>query len=289
MHIRVVLTLAVAAACFAVSPAGPPIPAATDDPPVPEPHLASGGLPTDDEFAALLRTDPIRSFEAVLRRVKRDVQKFTCTMQKQERLGGTLGPVEEVYVAYRHDPYAVFMHWKGQVGFGKPIATLYVRGENGGKTRAKMRLTTVDVDPDSRLSRSAARYSIEDFGFYYTTLRTHRAWSAARDRGRFQFEYVEKRPVAECGGRTCHVIRRTCDPPEVDNFSLAEKGRIDPATNPKAAFATVTLMFDAETWLQVGSVMTDARGELVGAYYFRDVAVNPTFGPEQFTPAALQK
>ena len=62
-----------------------------------------------------------------------------------------------------------------------------------------------------------------------------------------------------------------------------------PAQRPQDAFAEVTLMFDAETWLQVGSVQRDANGELVGSYYFRDVALNPHLPPDQFTPAALRK
>jgi hypothetical protein len=181
------------------------------------------------------------------------------------------------------------MAWRGNIGLGKPVRSLYVRGENEGLIKVKTRFLTLNFKPDGKESRDAARYSIEDFGFYFTTLRTHRAWKTARDAGRFHYEFLETRPVTECGGRVCHVIRRTCDPPEVDTFSLAEKGTIDPATHPKEAFGSVVLMFDAETWLQVGTEQKDAKGELVGAYYFRDIKLNPKFDRDQFTPAALTR
>jgi len=209
-------------------------------------------------------------------------------MRKRERAGGTLGDPEEVDVAFRDDPFSVFMAWRGPVKLGKPVRTLYVRGENQGMIRVKTRFLVLNFHPDGPESRAAARYSIEDFGFYNTTLRTLRAWKAARDEGRLRAEYLGRRPVAECGDRVCHVIRRTCDPPEVDTFSLADRGVVDPATRPDDAFTSVTLMFDAETWFQVGSEQRDAADRVVGEYYFRDVKLNPSFRPDQFTPAALR-
>jgi hypothetical protein len=289
MPARVLLTAVVAVTCFAAAPAGPPRPEEPGESVISEPPGPTGQLPTNAEFAALLRADPVRAFEAVLRRCKAEIHGLTCVMQKQERLAGQLGPVEVVDVAFRDDPFSVYMAWRGSVGLGKPVKSLYVQGENGGLTKVKTRFLTLNFPPDGKESRDAARYSIEDFGFYHTTLRTHRAWKAARDAGQFHYEFLETRPVPECGGRTCHVIRRTCDPPEVDTFSLAEKGTIAPAAHPKEAFVSVVLMFDAETWLQVGTEQKDATGDLVGAYYFREIKLNPKFEREQFTPAALTK
>jgi hypothetical protein len=248
-------------------------------------------LPTNEEFAALLRTDPVRAFEACLQRYRNEIRGYTCTMEKRERIAGVLQPAEVVAVAFRDDPFSVFMKWDGVPRYRFPYCSLYVRGENGGKTKARVRTRlgtlVMDTETDSDSSRAAARYSVEDFGFYRTTLRTHRAWTAVRAAGRLRPEFVGTRPVPVCGGRVCHVVRRPCDPPEVDAFSLDAPDRRPPG--PAEAFAAVTLMFDAETWLQLGSVQTDAAGGLVGSYYFRDVVLNPAFAPDQFTPAALQR
>ena len=239
----------------------------------------AGELPTDAEFANLLKADIVRGLEAVLARSRRDVRGFTATMQKQELAGG----VEVVRVAVREEPFAVRMVWeKGATGLTSPTETLYVRGENQGRTRAKTRFLTLDVDVNSAASRGAARYSIADSGFANATLRTLRAWKASRDAGTLRTEYLGTKPIPECGNRVCHVVRRTCDPAEVDNYGLAEPGTRDPKRFPKEAIRTVTLMFDVETWLQVGSDVRHADGSLIGAYYFRDVVANPDFGPNQF-------
>jgi outer membrane lipoprotein-sorting protein len=140
----------------------------------------------------------------------------------------------------------------------------------------------VNVDPDGALSRSTARYSLADFGFVGNTLRTVRAWKAARDAGRLQVEYRGVQPIPECGGRACHLLVRTCDPPEVDNFSLADRGVRDPARFPAEAQTTIRLMLDAETWLQVGSEATHADGTRIGEYFFRDIVLNPSFPPGEF-------
>ena len=64
----------------------------------------------------------------------------------------------------------------------------------------------------------------------------------------------------------------------------------NPSEKPQDAFSSVKVMIDAETWLQLGSELRRADGELVGMYYFRDVELNPTFGPDQFNPkAAFQR
>src|SRR5437764_1302308 len=77
------------------------------------------------------------------------------------------------------------------------------------------------------------------------------------------------RAVPEAGGAECYVLRRTCDPPEEDGV------------------VTVEIAVDTEHWLQVANVLTAAGGRRVGAYYFRDLVLNPEFPPGQFEKAAL--
>src|SRR5207237_6275166 len=79
MRRRSLLTLAAAVACFAAAPAGPPTPADLSPADAPEPAEPAGALPTGEGFAALLRTDPVRAFEVVLKRCN-EYHKYTCTM-----------------------------------------------------------------------------------------------------------------------------------------------------------------------------------------------------------------
>jgi outer membrane lipoprotein-sorting protein len=50
-----------------------------------------------------------------------------------------------------------------------------------------------------------------------------------------------------------------------------------------------TLWFDKETWLQVGSYLTGANGQLIGRYAFLEIELNSTFDDDTFTRAALTK
>jgi hypothetical protein len=187
------------------------------------------------------------------------------------------------------------MIWEG--GARKVLGTategvLFVAGENDGKMivwrPTALLAKTLALSPTDRQARSAARYAVTEAGIGHVLERTYRAWAAERDRGHLHAEYLGTRPVAEVGGRVCHVVRRTCETPTIDPFVMTEPPP-DPATRPADAVKTITLLIDAETGFQLGSELRRADGELAGAYYYRDIEVNPSFTREQFTPAAFKK
>ena len=107
-------------------------------------------------------------------------------------------------------------------------------------------------------------------------------------RGQLQVKYDGKRHVDEVGGRLCHVWVRTTERPTIDPFLMDET---PPGPEGREADTShiVTIMIDAETWLQVGSRITNPAGELVGEYYFKDVVLNPEFAADQFKPTAFRK
>jgi hypothetical protein len=83
--------------------------------------------------------------------------------------------------------------------------------------------------------------------------------------------------VSGAGGRSCYVLRRHYDQEENDGVW------------------ELTIFVDPSNWLQVGSIVEGkhisdpSSGEryLIGEYYFRDIKLNPTFGPDQFKEAAV--
>ena len=84
-------------------------------------------------------------------------------------------------------------------------------------------------------------------------------------------EYVGLKKIPEVGDRECYILKRPhYDKPEEDGVMSA------------------TFYIDKETWLQVGSVLKGAEGELIGAYYFRDIQLNPDFRPGTFSAAVLK-
>ncbi|HEX4611507.1 MAG TPA: hypothetical protein VH092_25155 [Urbifossiella sp.] len=70
---------------------------------------------------------------------------------------------------------------------------------------------------------------------------------------------------------------------------LGDRVPVAPGNPDRDGFVEVTVMIDAERRLQVGTVLKNATGELVGAYFFRDVElVTDPFPPETFTERALR-
>jgi hypothetical protein len=257
-------------------------------------------LPTNEQFAELCRTDVLAALEVGLTRYAREVKGYRAVLHKRERIGGVLHEPEVVRVAIAHDPLRVRMMWdKGArktLGF-LTVAALYSEGQNGNQTKVWRPDAILDktpsVDPmgkDFRQSaRHAARYTMTESAFDKSMLRTLMAWREARNRGDAPPVYVGFEKVEELGGRMAHIIRRTCPVPEVDSFAMTEAPSKDPAKIKNDGHSEVTIMLDAETWLQTGTFLKRIDGETTASYYFRDVELNPTFPPETFTVEALKK
>jgi hypothetical protein len=244
-------------------------------------------IPTDAEWQILAETDAVAALEASMQRYRRDVQGFTALFCKQERIGGKLRPEETIRVAFRDEPFAVFMSWV--TGGGTASATVYVRGENEGKMLAQVPvLGARPTDPRGFMPRQSARYSIEEFGLVQSTKRTLAAWSAARDNGTLKTEYLGRKAIPELNGQMCHVIRRLCPTDEIDAYAPGDDNAVTPK-NQADAFRTVTVYLSAESWLQLGTELRRADGELAGAYWFRELVVNPKLPANQFTAAAMKK
>lgn len=255
-------------------------------PPVEPPTLVDDGdrLPTADEFAELARTDPVRMLEAGLTRYRREVKGgFRAVLRKRERIAGVVHPAERIRIAVRNDPPAVSMIWEegARKVFGSTVVAAlypYTDGKLPETDPAAMAvwrpgalLTWKHVEVKGSSARDAARYCITDSGFEPAMLRTHAAWKRAKDRGDPPPAYLGLRTVDELGGRVCHVVRRACPHTEADSFALDEERPTDPRKLARDGFDQVTLFVDAETWLQVGTELKKANGELVGEYYFGNV------------------
>jgi outer membrane lipoprotein-sorting protein len=283
-YLRFVL---LAGICLAASPAAP-VPARTVIETERLPYFdTSGALPSQKQFEKLATTDAIATLKASIIRAQREVRGYRAIFLKQERMGGTLHPAEEIAVAFREEPFATLMLWKkGSRMFAE--GTLYAVGENDGKMLVwlpSLFNRVSKVSTRDGLARGSARYGIEDFGIILGSQRTLKAW----DTGELDVEYLGLKPVPELDGKKCYAIRRTCRTENIDPFLLGDppvpitdKNRVD-------AFKTITIYFDPETWLQVGSEQKRADGERIGGYFFKDVQLNPAFTKDEFKPTAFKK
>ena len=291
---RFLTTLVAAGICFCASPAVPNAStAATDELKL---DFETGPLPDDAAFARAAATDPIRMLKLAAQRYKltasegdKDVVSgYTATFLKQERIGGKLHPPEAIRVSFRDEPYAVLMLWE-QGSRNLAEGTLFDSTTPGGTMCVwlpKLLGRISEVDPRGSLPRGSARYTIEEFGFFHSTIRALKVWTAAEARGGLVWKNLGTRSV---DGRACHVIERTCAVDELDPFAAGEpKPRITDS-NRADSFKTITLYFDTKTWLQLGAELHRADGELVGSYFYRDVKLNPALPPGTFTRSALRK
>jgi hypothetical protein len=262
---------------LAAAPAGP---ARRGRPPErPVPVLSDDGRPLSDaeQMERLARERPVEFVEECLRRYRRDVHAYALTMTKEERIDGQLQPPEEMEVAFREQPYSVWLRWTK--GARRAERALFVEGQHDDKllvrpttkwywvARAAGRLdkdgvATIDVDGDD--ARQSGRFTIREFGMHLGLARLFADWKAARDRNALWVEYLGEQVVQETGGRTCYVLRRT-------RFAHPERDGV----------TEQILYIDKENWLQVGSVAKGERG-LIGAYYYRNIRINPEFDPDPF-------
>lgn len=288
MVLRLVVVAAVGGVCLTTAPVAPPV---SELPPPTELSFtptAAGGIPTAAEFDQLVRTDPIAAVEAGIRKYQKEVSGFRAVFHKRERIGGKLRDAEVIRVAFRDEPFAVLMKW--EQGGGMADATLYVQGENAGQMQVKLARVGIvkSVDPRSSMTRMSARYTIEGFGLAQSMKRTHRAWAEAKAAGQLKYEFVGRKAVDELGGRECYVLKRVCPADEIDAYASGEPEDVTDK-NRADSFRTVTLYLDCQTWLQVGTELHRADGELAGSYFFREVELNPAFDKGTFTAAGLKR
>ncbi len=272
--------------CYLLSAAPTGAGVETRAPERPAPTIVDKGqrLSDAEEMALLARERPLDFLRQCLLRYKRTVRSYTLTLSKQERINGVLEKQPEIMeVAFREEPFSVFFKW--DKGARRAERVLYVEGENDDKMLVRaapawaliarvarpVKDGLIVEDPDSADARQAGRFTIREFGMSSSLARLLADWEAADKKGALHVEYLGEQPLAEAGGRRCHVLHRT-------HFQKPERDGV----------TEQTAYIDAETWLQLGSVASGAEG-LIGAYYYRDVTINPDFPPDQFTPAGLKK
>jgi hypothetical protein len=225
--------------------------------------------------------DPIAFLRKALERYDREVRGYRVTLRKQERIDGKLRSPEKIEVQFRESPFSVHFRW---VAGNDRLAdkALYVKGENQNKLIAVPRgvlgtlaswtgKRAVERDVDGEDARRSGRYPLSEFGFKIATQRVLKSWEKARADKALKVEYLGVFLVPQAGDRLCYKLRRTC-------FAQPEEDGV----------AEVIFFFDRENWLQVGSILLDGRGQLIGEYYFSNLELNPQFRVGQFERATLR-
>jgi hypothetical protein len=286
-----------------------------EPPPLAEtPRFEDSGdrLPTPAEFEELAQTDPVKLLAVCLTRYQREVKNgITAKLIKRERVNGEPKPPKEprnelVLLSVKGDVRGTDSATKTKVRMvwvegarsvlgGEIRGTLYVEEQGGNRDKIfawrpdafLKKEVTVGVNDDS--AKGASRYCMKDAGLYGAMLRSHTVWKKRQDDKELHWRFVERRIVPEVGGRDCFVIERTCPSPEVDPFEIGGEPNIGGKKPEDVGSVRVRLFIDVERWMQVGSELHRADGNLLGSYYFRDINLNPTFPDDTFTAEGLKK
>lgn len=231
-----------------------------------------GGFTLDN----MMETRPLAFLLLCMERYDREVRGYKLTFVKKERIAGKLHPPEKdkyeiIDVVCREQPFSVFFNWKAKGKLASKV--VYVEGENDNKMLARPFITVMPIMTeavDSPKARNSGRYTIAEFGLRKATQRTIYHMVRAEARGTLHLRYEGRVILGEVGDRACYkFIRTPYDPVEEEGVN------------------ELTLYFDCETWLQVGSILRDREGHLIAEYFFRDIQLLQEFDAKQFTRAAL--
>jgi hypothetical protein len=194
------------------------------------------------------------------------MQNYQARMTRQERVGSTLLPVEDVVLSVRREPFAVRLEWPD--GPSKGREAIYSARETSGKLQVHSPgslVPRVSLDPNSPLVLKNSRHPITEAGLE-NLVATVDGRLAAIESGKGDgsvMTYKGLETVNELG-RPCHMI--------------VEK---------RADGQTWLMALDSETMLPAMVKASAADGNLLELYYFRNVhenvaelASNDAFSPD---------
>jgi len=139
------------------------------------------------------------------------IQDYTCTLVKKERVDGVVGEHQYIFCKIRHKPFSVYMYFLGPEDI-KGRECIYVEGANDGKLLAheeqgfKARFGTVALLPNSFLAMKGQRYPITMTGI---EVMVKRLIEVAEKDSKFGECDVKFFQGAKINGRVCTCIQVT--------------------------------------------------------------------------------
>jgi hypothetical protein len=222
-----------------------------------------------ERLETLAKTDQIALLKLCLTQCEANVQDYTCTLVKQERLSGKVGSEQWIAVKFLDEPFSVAMRWTKNAPLGDRV--LYIEGKNNGNMLVRPRgmlggiVGTVQRQPDGEEVMANTLRPVTLFGFERGLQSLIEVYELAGRRGDLQTTF---NGYAEVDGRQAMVLERLL--PAKDDYPAAK---------------TLTYI-DAELLLPVCIEAWNWDGQLDSRYVYKDLKINVGLKDADFTPAA---
>ena len=211
---------------------------------------------------------------AVQERLK-NVEGYTATFRKQERIGGVLGPEQTMAMKIRHHPFAVYFKYVSPSA-GKEV--VYAEGHHDNKIiahsggMARFLVPRLAVPPNHPLAMAETRHAITEAGLANLTEKL-----------------VEFRHMDLADPEAVTILDRTTD---TGGRSWLRSVHTHPRFDNRRPFARVDILYDLETRLPLAIENYDwpepgHQGELFLAerYRYEDLNLSAALSALDFDPA----
>lgn len=225
-----------------------------------EPVAAVAGVEADAAKIRQLVFDMEKAFE--------QIDDYTTTMYKQERVKGHLLPREEIQIKFRK-PLGIYLKWTGDVNNTREV--IYVKGWNDDKIRAHKGSfpdMTVNLRPDASLAMQGNRHKITEAHFGHAIGVIARDARLSESRPQDNVRYLDLGEKVVYGTRSRCVEART---PAGGVFSVYYAAR-------------AKICFDIKTKMPTRIQVWDGDGALLEDYGFQDTKINVGLADIDFDP-----
>jgi hypothetical protein len=246
---------------------------------LPQGGMPQGNIGAPDAVPAGPGVHPLQAALEVAQKgltsIQANIQDYSATVVKRERIDGKLGEHEYMFAKIRHQPFSVYLFFLGPDAV-KGQEVIYVDGHNDGNMLAhagsgvRAMVGTVSLKPQSMLAMAGQRYPITELGVENLTKRLLEV--ADHDK---QYDECEVNffPGAKVNGRVCTCIQVAHPVPRKNfRFHLARVFIDDELTIP--------IRYESYDWpLEPGG-----QPVLMEEYTYMNVKVNNGFTDADFDP-----
>jgi len=210
----------------------------------------------------------VRQYIADMERAYAQVQDYTTTFHKQERVDGDLLPKEEIELKFRK-PFSLYLKWTGEVNQTREV--IFSKGWNGDKLRAHKGSfpdMTVNLRPESNLAMQGNRHKITEAHFGHAIGVIARDARLAESRPQDNVRYID------LGERTVYGAKSRC-------FEARAQ-----SSGPVSVYyaARAKVCFDVRSKMPTRITVWSADGDMLEDYGFENTKLNVGLTDLDFDP-----